>query len=195
MMPLLSYAFIVVAVVIVAEASLSFLGLSIPRPQPTLGNMIAAGQDTFQEYPHLVSFRRRALFLTVLSLNRLGEAARKGLDPRKPTSDKAQHAELGCHRQAAGRDARSTPCGLLVEAERHSHLVARPPGEQQCDLARLLRRQLRAYRGPPVEGHPGGVIQPRFGERVPGPMPRLLGNGPGDDGIKHVGLCRRNCAA
>lgn len=81
--PLMSYAFVVVAVVIVAEASLSFLGLSIPRPEPTLGNMIAAGQDSFQENPHLVFLPATALFLTVLALNRLGEEARKRFDPRE----------------------------------------------------------------------------------------------------------------
>jgi peptide/nickel transport system permease protein len=80
--PLFSYAFVVIAVIIVAEASLSFLGLSIPRPEPTLGNMIAAGQADFQNYPHLVFLPAIALFLTVLCLNRLGEEAQHRLDPR-----------------------------------------------------------------------------------------------------------------
>jgi peptide/nickel transport system permease protein len=82
LLPLTSYAFVVVAVVIVAEASLSFLGLSIPRPTPTLGNMIAAGQDRFQTHPHLVFVPAIALFLLVLSFNRIGEEARRRWDPR-----------------------------------------------------------------------------------------------------------------
>jgi peptide/nickel transport system permease protein len=83
LLTLSSYAFVVVAVVIVAEASLSFLGLSIPRPQPTLGNMIAAGQETYDKNPHLVFVPATALFLIVFALNRLGEEARKRWDPRE----------------------------------------------------------------------------------------------------------------
>ncbi|MGW3468402.1 ABC transporter permease [Saccharopolyspora sp. NPDC000995] len=81
-MSVLSYAFIVVAVLIVAEASLSFLGLSIQRPEPTWGNMIAAGQQDFRDHPHLVFGPGAVLFLTVLALNRLGDWARRHWDPR-----------------------------------------------------------------------------------------------------------------
>ena len=52
--PLLSYSFIIIAVLIVAEASLSFLGVGIQRPTPTWGNMISAGQGEIQTTPHLV---------------------------------------------------------------------------------------------------------------------------------------------
>jgi peptide/nickel transport system permease protein len=83
LLPVVSYGFIVVAVMIVAEASLSFLGLSIPRPQPTWGNMISAGQADFQRHPHLVAMPGLALFLTVYSLNRIGEKARALWDPRQ----------------------------------------------------------------------------------------------------------------
>lgn len=81
-LPLASYGFIVIGALIVAEASLSFLGLSIPRPQPTWGNMIAAGQDDFDKNPHLVFVPSAALFLTVFALNRIGERARELWDPR-----------------------------------------------------------------------------------------------------------------
>ncbi|MDF3312225.1 ABC transporter permease [Rhodococcus sp. T2V] len=81
-LPLVSYAFIVVGALIVAEASLSFLGLSIPRPEPTWGNMIAAGQEDIRENPHLVLIPSLALFFTVFSLNRVGERARQLWDPR-----------------------------------------------------------------------------------------------------------------
>lgn len=80
---LVSYAFVVVAVLIVAEASLSYLGLSIQRPEPTWGNMIAAGEDSFQRHPHLVFIPGTVLFLTVFALNRVGESARDLWDPRK----------------------------------------------------------------------------------------------------------------
>lgn len=71
--PLMSYSVIVVSAMIVAEAALSYLGLSIQRPNPTWGNMIAAGQDSFQRYPHLVLVPGIAMFLTVLALNAIGE--------------------------------------------------------------------------------------------------------------------------
>lgn len=76
--PLLSYAFIVIAMLIVAEASLSFLGLGIPQPSPTWGNMIAEGRGgVFEREPHLVLVPATALFLTVLSFNLVGERLRQ----------------------------------------------------------------------------------------------------------------------
>ncbi len=81
-LPLLSYAFIIIAVLIVAEASLSFLGIGIQRPNPTWGNMIAAGQDRFDRNPHQVFIPGIIMFLTVFSLNRIGEKARAIWDPR-----------------------------------------------------------------------------------------------------------------
>ena len=84
-LPVVSYGFIIVAVLIVAEASLSFLGLSIQRPNPTWGNMIAAGQSDFDRHPHLVFVPGTVLFLTVFSLNRAGDKARKLWDPRNST--------------------------------------------------------------------------------------------------------------
>lgn len=81
--PLLSYAFVMIAAVIVAEASLSFLGLGIPRPEPTLGNMISAGQTDFDRFPHLVFVPAIALFLTVLCLNQVGEEMQRRWNPRQ----------------------------------------------------------------------------------------------------------------
>lgn len=78
---LFSYSFMLVAVLIVAEASLSYLGLSIPRPEPTWGNMISAGQADFQRDPYLVAIPATVLFLTVLSFNQLGEAAGRKWSP------------------------------------------------------------------------------------------------------------------
>ncbi|WP_010541034.1 ABC transporter permease [Dietzia alimentaria] len=78
---LFSYSFMLVAVLIVAEASLSYLGLSIPRPEPTWGNMISAGESDFQRYPFLVTIPAVVLFLTVLSFNQLGEAAGRKWSP------------------------------------------------------------------------------------------------------------------
>jgi peptide/nickel transport system permease protein len=85
MLPLLSYAFIVVAVLIVAEGSLSFLGLGLKPPKPTWGNMIAEGQqaNVLKQYPHIPMVPGVVMFLTVYSFNRVGEWARSKWDPRE----------------------------------------------------------------------------------------------------------------
>lgn len=82
-LPVLSFGFVMVAVLIVAEASLSFLGLSVQRPTPTWGNMIAAGQTDFDDTPHLVFVPGTVLFVTVFALNRLGDWARQMWAPRQ----------------------------------------------------------------------------------------------------------------
>lgn len=81
--PLLSYSFIIIAVLIVAEASLSFLGVGIQRPTPTWGNMISAGQGEIQTTPHLVFVPGAVMFITVFALNRLGDKARQVFDPKE----------------------------------------------------------------------------------------------------------------
>ena len=84
-LPLLSYAFIVIAVLIVAEGSLSFLGLGLKPPKPTWGNMIAEGQqaNVLKKYPHIPMVPGVVMFLTVYSFNRCGEWARSKWDPRE----------------------------------------------------------------------------------------------------------------
>jgi peptide/nickel transport system permease protein len=78
-LPVLSYSFIVIAVTIVAEGSLSFLGYGVPSPRPSWGGMIADGQRKLKTDPHLVFVPATVMFLTVLSLNRVGEWARKSV--------------------------------------------------------------------------------------------------------------------
>jgi peptide/nickel transport system permease protein len=81
---LISYGMIVVAVMIVAEASLSFLGLGIKQPEPSWGNMIAEGQQgVFEANPHIVLVPGVALFLTVFSFNLIGEKLHARWDPRR----------------------------------------------------------------------------------------------------------------
>lgn len=74
--PVGSYAFLIIAVVIVAEGSLSFLGLGIPPPTPSWGGMIASGQQDFQTAPHLVFVPAAFMFITVFSFNIIGDRAR-----------------------------------------------------------------------------------------------------------------------
>src|ERR1700694_5926665 len=67
---------------ILAEASLSFLGLGVQPPDPAWGSMINAGRGYLQQAPWLVFGPGAALFLTVLGLNFVGDAIRDALDPR-----------------------------------------------------------------------------------------------------------------
>jgi len=79
----LSFALIGVAVAIVAEGALSFLGLSIRPPDPSWGNMIAEGNQYLSRDPWLVICPSLALFLTVLSLNVVGDALRAVFDVKE----------------------------------------------------------------------------------------------------------------
>ncbi len=84
LLPVASLGMVIISVLIVAEASLSFLGLGIQPPQPSWGNMIAEGQGgVLEDHPHIVIVPGIALFLTVFSFNLVGEKARKRWDPRQ----------------------------------------------------------------------------------------------------------------
>lgn len=83
LMPVMAYCFIVMGVVIVAEGSLSFLGLGIPNPTPSWGGMIAGGRIDIGEKPHIVLMPGAVMFLTVLALTVLGEQFRKRYDVKE----------------------------------------------------------------------------------------------------------------
>jgi len=71
---------IVVAALIVAEGSLSFLGLGIPPPQPSWGGMINEGKGAIATSPHLVFVPAVFIFFTVFSLNQVGDHLRLRFD-------------------------------------------------------------------------------------------------------------------
>jgi peptide/nickel transport system permease protein len=77
------YGLFVAAHMIVAEGALSFLGLGIPPPTPSWGGMIAEGKEVLEEAPYLSFAPAGAMFLTVLSLNLLGDILRRFLDTRE----------------------------------------------------------------------------------------------------------------
>lgn len=76
LMPLLAFALTALGVVIVAEGTLAFLGLSVKPPAATWGSMIAEGRRHDETHLHPVFIPSLALFLTVLSFNFVGEALR-----------------------------------------------------------------------------------------------------------------------
>jgi peptide/nickel transport system permease protein len=73
---LITFAMLGMGVIIVIEGALSFLGLGIPMPAPSWGNMIAQGQQSLSATPMLVVWPCLALFVTVLAFNLLGESLR-----------------------------------------------------------------------------------------------------------------------
>jgi peptide/nickel transport system permease protein len=72
-----------VAAAIIAESTLSFLGLGFPPDIPTWGRILFDAKDYLDVAPHWALFPGTAIFLTVLSINYLGDGLRDALDPRK----------------------------------------------------------------------------------------------------------------
>ena len=68
---------------IVAEASLSFLGLGVQPPTPSWGTMLDAGRAHLFDAPHLTIFPGLAIALLVLGFNFLGDGLRDRIDPRR----------------------------------------------------------------------------------------------------------------
>jgi peptide/nickel transport system permease protein len=73
---LITFGMLGMGIVMVIEGALSFLGLGIPLPAPSWGNMIAQGQQSLSATPMLVVWPCVALFVTVLAFNLLGETLR-----------------------------------------------------------------------------------------------------------------------
>ncbi|MDR0344059.1 MAG: ABC transporter permease [Nocardiopsaceae bacterium] len=71
-----TFALLGMGVTVILEGALDFLGLGIPDPSPSWGNMIALGQGTLSAQPSLVVVPSVFLFVTVVALNLLGDALR-----------------------------------------------------------------------------------------------------------------------
>jgi ABC-type dipeptide/oligopeptide/nickel transport system permease subunit len=85
--PNVLYALVVVATLYIAtairtEASLSFLGLGVPPPTPSWGNILSEGRQYIKCCPWITTFPGLAIMLAVLAFNIVGDALRDLLDPR-----------------------------------------------------------------------------------------------------------------
>lgn len=80
--PVIVQAAIGMAGSILAEATMSFLGLGVPPPTPSWGSMLNDGRAHLFDAPHLVLFPALAVMLAVLSFNFIGDALRDYMDPR-----------------------------------------------------------------------------------------------------------------
>jgi peptide/nickel transport system permease protein len=81
--PVLVAATIGVGLAILTESTLSFLGLGFPPDVPTWGRLLFDAQNYVDIAPHMAIFPGLAIFLTVLSINYVGDGLRDALDPRK----------------------------------------------------------------------------------------------------------------
>jgi peptide/nickel transport system permease protein len=84
-LPLLAFFLLGVAVTIVVEGALSFLGLGVPPPAPSWGSMIGEGRESLDLAPWLAFLPAGFMFATVLSFNIVGDTLRALTDPRPGT--------------------------------------------------------------------------------------------------------------
>jgi peptide/nickel transport system permease protein len=83
MITLLAYVPVVIALLIIAEGSLAFLGYSLPPPRPSWGGMVNAGRTRLETDLHLTYVPGTAMVLTVLAFNWVGRGLRSIYDPRQ----------------------------------------------------------------------------------------------------------------
>ena len=83
MPPLIVQATLSIAAAIIAEASLSFLGLGQQPPQPSWGSMLNTAKNYMDNAPWMAVWPGLSIFLLVLSFNLLGDGLRDALDPRQ----------------------------------------------------------------------------------------------------------------
>ena len=80
--PLIVFSTLIVATNVIAEAGLSFLGLGIPAPTASWGNLLAEGPNYYLTQPWLMVWPGLAILLTTLAFNLLGDGLRDAFDPR-----------------------------------------------------------------------------------------------------------------
>ncbi len=80
---LISYSLIVMANLIVVEGAVAFLGLSVPPPTPTWGDMINKGRTDLEAAAHISLIPAAIMFLTVLALNFVGDKLQERYEPRE----------------------------------------------------------------------------------------------------------------
>ena len=80
--PLIVQATLAIAAAVIAEASLSFLGLGQQPPAPSWGSMLNTARSYMDQAPWMAVWPGLSIFLVVLSFNLLGDGLRDALDPR-----------------------------------------------------------------------------------------------------------------
>jgi ABC-type dipeptide/oligopeptide/nickel transport system permease subunit len=80
--PIIVYSTLIIATNILFEAGLSFLGVGIPLPTASWGNLLSQAPDYYLTQPWLMLWPGLAVLLTVLAFNLLGDGLRDAFDPR-----------------------------------------------------------------------------------------------------------------
>jgi peptide/nickel transport system permease protein len=80
--PILVQSALLMAYAILTESGLSYLGFGIQPPTPTWGNMLNDAQTYMTRYPWVAVFPGLMIFVTVLSVNFVGDGLRDAFDPR-----------------------------------------------------------------------------------------------------------------
>lgn len=80
--PILVYATLIIPANILFEAALSYLGVGIPLPNPSWGNMLSVASGTYQIDPEFFIVPGLFIFVTVMAFNLFGDGLRDALDPR-----------------------------------------------------------------------------------------------------------------
>lgn len=80
---LASIAFLAMGIVIIAEGSLSFIGVSVGSPSITWGNILAAGKGRLEDAPHIALITGGVMFVTLMALNFVGDEMLRRLDVRE----------------------------------------------------------------------------------------------------------------
>lgn len=80
--PVIVYCSLAIGSTMLVEAGLSFLGLGVPQPTPTWGNIITDGKDALRNAPWVALFPGLCIVGAVMSLNLLGDGLRDALDPK-----------------------------------------------------------------------------------------------------------------
>jgi len=83
MSPIIVQATLTIAAAIIAEASLSFLGLGQQPPNPSWGSMLNTAKNFISQAPWMSVWPGAAIFLVVLGFNLLGDGLRDAIDPRE----------------------------------------------------------------------------------------------------------------
>ena len=81
--PIIVEATLELGYAIIEESGLSFLGFGIQPPTPSWGNLLSNAQENFVKYPWLAIFPGLMIFLTIISVNYIGDGLRDSFDPHK----------------------------------------------------------------------------------------------------------------
>ena len=84
--PVAAFSLLIMSFTIVLEGTLSFLGVGLPPPTPTWGRMIAEGIDELADHPQIAFLPSAFMFLTILSLNMMGDRLRQLTDIKSGNS-------------------------------------------------------------------------------------------------------------